>query len=1267
MMHKCKLRIFLFGVVSILASSVSFAQERLTFLDWDIIIKDTLCPTYSEAVPLESDYKQHTYSIELEFPSWAPLDKQELQLAKRNTHLIGKELKIEQYISISKGKGVLNYFFIPIIKEGHEFKKLVSAKVVITATPKTSLYRSQILHKERYAENSVLASGTWKKIHITHDGIYRLSASFLSKMGFSNPDNVHLYGYGGHQQHEVIDADNDFDDLEEVPLFKNSKGDLLFWGNGLIKWNGANRIFNAYAVQATYFLTEGGSREDISTETEYTGSVRQTINTTLAHALHEVDDFAWFRAGRNLVESSLFSGASYKNYSFKDINSTGNEKLTLVFTSNNVSTPLTVTVNDSTLTTTTIPAPGNYMYFSEKKINNLDVSDFKKEDGTWEIRLSTKGSSSVQGRLDYICLNYTSPIEIKDGFIKFGGGYRGTGIGTGNSSQVTRTFSGPTRFSEIKGNTSEIKIMQLGRRGEPTKLIVTEDTEDGLSFTTEEGDRDFVAFNPEYPFPEPKAGASIENQNLHAASEVDMVIIVPASGKLIEQANRLAEAHKTYSGISCLVVKADHIYNEFSSGTPDATAYRRFLKMLYDKARNKGSVAPKYLLLFGDCAWDNRMKSTSWRSFSPNDYLLSYQSENSYSDTHAYCWEDYFGLMDDGEGNEPTRDISDLAIGRFPVTTEAEAKIMVDKTVAHLSRSNAAEWCNRIVVMGDDGDENTHMTEANQVADRIAETAPRLDVRKIMWDNYSLVNQGLYYSYPEIKTIINNYIREGVMFFNYTGHGATYLLSHERVVTLDDMKNWKTDRLPLWFTAACDISPFDSHEENLGEAAVLNKDGGGVAFIGTTHTVYSTQNFYLNRLFSKYLFDTDSDGKRISVGEALRLAKQGMVSNSSDGSQPQNKLQYALLGDPSLIFGNPIPNIILDSINGEAVNGQQQLQGGARIKISGHIENPEGNVVENFNGTLNYRLYDNKNNITTRSNTGNDPFTYTDWDKEINLGIDSIRNGKFETSLIIPKDISYSDENGRLVFYATDNKNKIEANGYNEAFLIGGYSSDADNDTIGPDIFIYLNDKSFADGEAVGSNPTFVAELFDESGIQYNGNGLGHDLQLCIDGDPKKTYNLNSYYTPSASNYKQGLITFNKMPKLEIGAHNLSFRAWDMLNNTSIKTLNFIVGENLKPEIVSLILEEDIITGHTNFHVSYNLPGVECDFSLEIFSISGAMQWRQEFKANDDKGTITIPWPGCNSNGAKLNNGIYICKINASYNGSKNSHKEKKFIFRGNK
>lgn len=1266
MFDKGKLRFFSLLVVTSLTSLVSFAQEKLTFLDWNILTKDTLCPTYSEAVPLETDYRYHTYKIDIEFPSWLPLNKEEMQLANKHSHLIDTKINIEQYISVSKGEGVLNYSFVPIVKEGKEYKKLVSAQIIITATPIVKASRTQEHAKARYAENSVLASGTWKKIHITEDGMYRLTPEFLSKMGFQNPDNVHLYGYGGHQQNEVIDADNDFDDLEEVPLYKNSKGELLFWGNGLVKWNGVNRIFNAYATQATYFLTEGEKREDITIAPDYTGDVKHNVTSALAHSLHEVDDFAWFRAGRNLVESSLFTGGSYKNYSFSDINSIGNEKLTVVFTSSDVSTPLTITVNDSVLTKTTISAPGSYMYFTEKKVNNLSIADFKKDLKDWKIKLSTQGSSSVQARLDYIAMSYTSPLEIKNGFIKFGGGYSGTGIGTGNSSAVTKNFTGPTRFSEIKGSLSQVKIIQLGQRGMPATLVKAVESNDGLSFSTEHGERDFVAFDPEYSYPEPKAGTSIENQNLHATTDVEMVIIVPANGKLITQANRLAEAHKKYSNINCLVVRADQVFNEFSSGTPDATAYRRFLKMLYDKASKNGNT-PKFLLLFGDCAWDNRMKSTAWRSYSPNDYLLCYQSENSYSDTHAYCWEDYFGLMDDGEGGQPTKDVSDLAIGRFPVTTEAQAKIMVDKTITHLSREKAGEWCNRVVVMGDDGDENTHMTEANQVADRISETSPSLDVRKVMWDNYQRVNQGLYYSYPEIENIIDKYVKDGTMFFNYTGHGATYLLSHERVVTLDDMKAWKTDKLPLWYTAACDISPFDSHEENLGETAVLNKDGGGVAFIGTTHTVYSTQNFYLNRLFSKYLFESDNNGKRYSVGEALRLAKQGMVSNVSDGSQPQNKLQYALLGDPALVFGNPSPRVILDSINGEAINGNQQLQGGARVRISGHIENTDGNISDNFYGIFNYRLYDNKNTISTRGNTGNDPLTYSDWNKEINFGIDSIKAGKFETIVVIPKDISYSDENGRFVFYATDHKNLLEANGYNENFLIGGYSSDIETDSLGPEIFIYLNNRDFADGDAVTSKPVFVAELFDESGIQFNGNGIGHDLQLCIDGDPKKTYNLNSYYVPNTNNYMQGQVTFNDMPELETGAHRLTFRAWDMLNNTSIKTLNFIVGENLKPEIVSLILEEDIVSGCTNFHVSYNLPGVECKFILEIFSISGALQWRQTFNTNNDKGIITIPWAGCNGSGSKLNNGIYICKVSASYNGSKTSHKEKKFIFRGNK
>ena len=1264
-------RRFILMAAALLASLYGLAQKRMTFLDWNILAKDTLCPVYSEVVPLETDYRHNSYHISLEYPTWEPLNAKELALAKRHASEIKDSIYIRHYVSVSRGKGLLNYSFVPIVNLSGQYKKLSCAKIIITPVPHPTPARAMAKSVKRYAEHSVLASGTWKKIHITKDGIYRLTPALLSKMGFSNPDNVRLYGYGGHQQPEGLDADKDFDDLEEVPLYKTSDGNLLFWGNGLVRWNGTERIFNAYATKATYFLTEKDQkRPEMGMEEDFQGSVRQKVTTTIGHALHEVDDFAWYRGGRNLVESTLFAGAMSRNYTLTGINSLGDEKLTVVFTSNDVSTPLTIWANGTQVAIKTIPAPGSHMYYSEGQYRNMNVAEHSTGTDTWKITLATQGpfatSNRVQGRLDYIALSYTAPLELQEGFVRFGEGMSGTKSGN-NTSQVTTTYSGATEFVGIgKDSSAEIKIIRLGSKGRPACIIASRQTEDGTAFSAADGTDTFIAFDPSYAFPEPTAGESVQNQDLHAMDSVDMLIIVPTGGKLTAQAERLAKAHGQYSNLRCAVVQAEHIYNEFSSGTPDATAYRRFLKMLYDRGSSDGT-APKYLLLFGDCAWDNRMKSSAWRTYSPNDYLLCYQSENSYSDTHSYCWEDYFGLMDDGEGLSPTRDVPDLGIGRFPVTTESQARIMVDKTIAHLQRANAGEWRNKIIIMGDDGDNNVHMKDANRVADRIMDNSPDLELHKIMWDNYTRTNQGLYYSYPEIRSLIEQQIKEGAMLFNYTGHGATYLMSHERVITLDDIKSWKSDNLPLWFVAACDITPFDSQEDNLGEAAVLNKDGVAVAFIGTARTVYSTQNYYINNFFSQYLFKHDDDGRRFSVGDALRKAKSSMVSSEVDGSQPQNKLQYALLGDPALIFGNPEAKVILDSINGEPVNGEQQFQGGTRIRLSGHIEKEAGKVYNNFNGLLFFRLYDSKSTITTRGNTGDEPFTYEDWNKEINNGSDSIINGKFSTTLIIPKDISYSNESGRLVFYAIANDNNMEANGSCEDFLIGGYSQEASTDTIGPEIFMYLNDKDFTDGDAVNSTPIFVAELHDESGIQYNGNGIGHDLQLCIDGDPKKTFNLNSFYSQNRGDHTCGNVYFAEIPELEDGAHWLSFRAWDMMNNTTQKTLKFVVGKNLEPELLTLMLESDVVSGHTNFHIGYNFPGLECDFTLEIYSTNGAVQWRQTIAASGSNGIVTIPWACCNGNGVPLRDGIYICRVTASHQNSKKSHKEKKFILRGNK
>ena len=1262
---------FVYMMFAIMATLSGYSQEKVTFLDWDVISMDTLCPVYSEAVPLESDYRSNTYSVCLEYPTWEKLSARETELAVRYAHVIKDSIELSHYVSVNRGEGVLNYSFVPIVRRNGKFQKLTSAKIVINAIPASAESRAKTAVVQRYAKSSVLSSGLWKKVHITKDGVYRLTPRLLAEMGFRNPDNVHLYGYGGHQQSELLDAEKDYDDLEEVPLYETEDGSLLFWGNGLVHWNGLNRVFNAYATQATYFLTEGEKRKEMSAEAPYTRATNQTISTRLGHVLYEVDDYAWFRGGRNLVESTLFSGAHTRNYTLSGVNSIGNEKLTVVFTGNDVATPLSIRVNGVDVASKMISAPGSYMYYSEGKYPNLDVSQCSTGGQTWKVTLSTQGVFStdnrVQGRLDYIAMNFTAPLELQDGYVLFGGGYSGTGQGTGSSPSIADRYTGPAKFCAIGSELSDrVKVMRLATRGKPSVLIPTEREADGLSFSCADGTEHFVAFDPSYAFPEPVVGDNVENQNLHAMENIDMVIIIPASNKLLAQAQRLADAHKQYSGLECAVVRADQIYNEFSSGTPDATAYRRFLKMLYDRGVESGK-APRYLLLMGDCAWDNRMKSTMWRTYSPDNYLLCYQSENSYSDTQSYCWEDYFGLMDDGEGGSPYRDVSDIGIGRFPVTTEAQARIMVDKTIAHLQRANAGEWCNTVVVLGDDGDNNTHMIDANRVAITIEETAPDINVRRIMWDNYVRTNQGLYYSYPDIRELIDRQIKDGAMMFNYTGHGATYLMSHERVITLDDMKRWKSDRLPLWFVAACDITPFESQEDNLGEAAVLNEGGGAVAFIGTARTVYSMQNYALNRAFSEYLFRYDNSGRRNSVGEALRLAKGSMVSNNSDGGQPQNKLQYALLGDPALKFGSQESKVVLDSINGNPVDGKQKLSAGSRVRLSGHVENHEGKMDETFNGKLYFRIYDSQATLTTRGNSGGTPFSYMDWNKEINNGVDSVKGGKFSVLFIVPKSINYSDENGRVVFYAINETSTEEANGSSEEFLVGGIDDNVTNDTIGPEIFMYLNDREFVDGDAVNANPVFVAELYDESGIQYNGNGIGHELQLCVDGDPKRTYNLNSSYSSVNGNFTRGNVYFSGMEDLAPGAHWLTFRAWDMMNNTSSQSMRFVVGKNLEPEVLSLMLESDVISGQTNFHVGYDFPGLECIFTLEIFSTAGTVQWKQEIKTSSNNGVVTIPWDGRNGDGAWLNNGIYICRVTASYEGGRKSHKEKKFILKNNK
>ena len=1020
-----------------------------------------------------------------------------------------------------------------------------------TGTQTTANARSQ-----RWAANSVLAQGQWTRITVQADSIYFLADSQLAEMGI-NPANVRVYGYGGHRQSELIDAEADWDDLEEVSLLPVSGG-YLFHADGLLHWKDSRHVRNHYARKASYFVTEADSPVPPFPTAGTAPSAADGPATTFeAYALCDPEVYAFFQGGRKLFDGSDVSGGA-RTYTLHlpAQAATTDGLLRISFAAANLRPmELTTTFNGVEFPPEEFPEyPDDYSY-AVVRCDNFDVSNI---DDPSTIRLSA--TSGRRGRLEYIELVYTGLARISSDrpYVQF---------------CLPADKSGETIRVEY-ANGQQPQLWRLAEPGRPAAMMeATTTTADGRPMLCAAGEADglphrYVAFDAAASYAQPAVDAHVDNQNLHATEALDMVVITPASGIFDEQAQRLADAHREADGLRVGVFRADQIYNEFSSGTPDATAYRRFLKMLYDRAADKATDAPRYLLLFGDAAWDNRMLSNSWKNYSPDDFLLCYESENSTHDIKCYVDEDYFALLDDGEGANLTFDIADMGVGRFPVRTVEEATMLVDKTINYIRLQQAGAWRNVVCFMGDDGDDNQHQSMAEDAATRIETTHPEVEVRKIYWDAYPAEATTAGKRYPQVQQVVRKQMEEGALMLNYTGHGQTYTISQEQVIRIEDFAGNATPHLPLWVTAACDILPFDGQKDNIGEAAILNPDGGAVAFYGTTRTVYATSNVQTNRAFCSALLDFDARGRQNRLGDAVRISK-----HITDLSHPENRLHFALLGDPALRMGNGGNRVVLDAINGipvEEATSQLMLGAGAHAKLTGHIENRAGELTDDFQGTICVRLYDSESDITclNNDNSARTPFTFSTFDKKLYEVQGYVRDGAFSFTCPVPLDIAYSGLNGRMVFYAVNDDRSAEATGYSEDFRLGGTAEDLD-DFDGPEITAYLDREDFADGQAVGPQPTFVARLSDPSGISYLDTGIGHNLELILDNNTAASYNLNAFYTGRIGDYSQGTVVY-ELPLLDEGDHRLRFRAWDLLNNYASVTLRFSVDPTVENGIADL-------------------------------------------------------------------------------------------------
>ena len=1097
----------------------------------------------------------------------------------------------------------------------------------------------------RYASESVLNSGKWVKIQVAEDGIYKLTAADLKKMGFSNLDKVAVYGYGGWPLDEDFSTTY-IDDVPEVAVWRGADY-LLFYGKGPRKWeySSSDKSFihtnNPYSNYGYYFVTEKETTgRTMEKATSAAGATLQ-VTTFDDYVLHEEELVSVNSSGRELYGESFTSTLS-RDFTISVPGITNDEgKATLSFISRGNGT-ITMNVDGNALISGSVSVPSDEYEVARELYRERAWMADKGETVKVNIGYSTTGHKNVH--LNYFRLQMKRQLKVYDNYTFF----RSLSA-RGNASRFV-----------IQGADASTLVFDVTDGVNPQQMETSlNGTELSFSIPASASLREFVVVKPSQ-IKAPVTVGEVANQNLHALPQQDMIII--AQPNFTTQAERLAEAHRTKDNLTVRVVTPESIYNEFSSGTPDATAYRRFMKMFYDRKTSEAD-APKYLLLFGDGSFDNRKLTSAWKSVDMSNMLLTYQTENSLS-SQSYVIDDYFGFLDDADNKKSLQNKKlCLGIGRFPIRTVEQATQMVDKVISYMENKNTGSWKNNLCFMADDGSNTDgfmteHMEFADQLAGYVESEHPEFLVNKLYYDAYKKdMTAG---TYPDVRSGLQKLLKDGLLLFNYTGHGGTTALSDEKVLTQTDINQFTYTHLPVWVTATCDFTRFDDLNTSAGEDVFLNKSSGGIALFTTVRVAYSRPNFPINDNVIRNLFERNN-GRRRTLGEVMQATKNTLSS--------VYKLGFCLIGDPAVKMAYPEFGMKVTTVNGQSVDGNSiSFKALEKITVEGEVLDVSGQLVTDFTGIVNPTVKDSKVTVTCLKNSNKDDspaFTFTDYPNTIFIGNDSVRNGKFSFTFTVPKDISYSNLQGKMNLYAVDTESGNEAQGNFDNFIVGGTSDTAETDTIGPEIrALYLNDTTFVDGGQVNTTPYFVAELWDKSGVNITGSSVGHDMMLVIDESTVLSYNLNSYYELLPGEDGTGIVKF-PIPALEPGKHTAEFWVWDILNNSTVRTFTFEVVEGLKPFLFDVIATPGIAREQVTFHLMHNRPESRMRVGIMVYDLAGRQLWKHE-----ESGTsglfenYTVSWD-LTSGGARMRPGVYIYRAAISTDNSKDATKARKFIILG--
>ncbi|MBI5216108.1 MAG: type IX secretion system sortase PorU [Ignavibacteriae bacterium] len=1086
-------------------------------------------------------------------------------------------------------------------------------------------------------QNSLLASGMWFKFSINESGMYKLQGSTLLATGIpagTNPINIKLYNNGGEELPVSVTA-NVMDDLNEVAIYtfdatSNNTLDaddyVLFYGKGVRGWkyNEGTKTFshflNHFTESNVYWLrVDDSPSKQMSPLTFSTQPVEYqpaTINAKLYREDEKINvtnsGLEWLGQQFNFGESITYihplsglDGSKPIVYKFR----VGAQALGY--------SNFTIYEHSDVILTTPLIYPTNIARYGPYFV------------GTYPAVLTDSVMPNFSDDQSRIRFAFTSDDRNGYGFLdSYEIFYQQFPKAQGNSLAFhTHDVSAVTQYKIPGFTTNQVFLFDASRYD--SVLINTNPnlTVDTCSFTlqlTSGSSREIFAVGKN-SFLSVGPLTRVNNQNLHGdTTEADEIIVT--NSEFMSAAERL-KTHRERPGseyLKTLIVDIEKIYNEFGGGLPSPYAIRNYIKYCYNNWIKK----PKYLLLFGDGDFDYRGILTQRANKIP-----VWETGTEFDPINSYTTDDDFVIF-----NSSNRVA--LGVGRIPSRTLSEANAVVDKIIEYETHPVQDLWKLRLTLVADDGWTPEHgdregFQHAENIRD-ISDIVPQLfQTKKIFLHEYPIVFTANGRRKPAVNETIRNYINQGTLIVNFAGHGNPRLWTHEQVFVRETDFPLLSNKGKYFFliAATCNYSAIDLlNEQSSGEVLVLLPNAGAIATYSATRPVYAPENFDLNTTLYNKLFEKNSSGQTIPrrFGDIIFHTRQNQTG--------VNDRKYVLLGDPAVRIAIPRLLASIDSINGVPSSQTAQLQALSNSSLRATVRDTTKSIINIYDGTAQVVVFDAERTVRIVQE-GFEPLDYKTDGNVIFRGEAKIDSGKLTTQFIVPKDISYTNEQGRVTVYFSDGT--TDGAGFTTNVRIGGTDTTAGNDTEGPAIRLFLDRRTFRSGDVVSATPLLIADLEDEHGINTSGAGIGHRIESWLDENPQSA-DLTAFYKSNLNTYQEGAVEYS-LGALTPGTHKIRLRAWDTYNNASTSETVFDVVNSVGLRLTSVFNYPNPFSSSTIFSIEHN-QYESVDAEVKIYTVAGRLIQSLE-QNNVNNQIINMTWDGRDRDGDEIANGIYLYKV----------------------